>query len=151
MNTIRETEVKITKLPRAPSNDPVSEVLQTLAMFSRELFRRLEGTPDEGDLIQNIRPHQEAFRRAIRCTAPDFVPYEKKKAGKKLPKAEFLQEEEGEDDGEEQTGDVSDSRPGECSSPSSRPTKKKKTVHMDQRIYIDEVLKRAQRCVLFTY
>ena len=171
MNTIRETEAKITKLPRAPSNDPVSEVLQTLNMFSRELSRRLGGTPEKGGLLQTIRLHQEVFRCAICGTAPAFVPWEKEKAGKKLPKAKFLRYEEGDeeeeeeevenkkvevevedDDDDEEEEENSDALDGEPDNwgwnPKSNP---KKTAHADQNIYIDEVLKRAQRCVLLAY
>ncbi|KAF8419805.1 P-loop containing nucleoside triphosphate hydrolase protein [Boletus edulis BED1] len=131
VNTIRETEAEISKLPRAPSNDPVSEVMQALSAFSRELSRRVEGTPDENGLLQTIRPHQQAFRRAIRSTAPNFVPWEEKKAGKKLPKAEFLQDEEGEaEEAEEAEEEENQTRPA-------------KKIRIEQHIHIDEVLERA--------
>ena len=163
MNTIRETEEKISKLPRAPSSDPVSEVLQALNVFSRELSRRLEGTPDEHGLLQTIRPHQRAFRRAIRGTAPNFAPWEKKKAGKKLPKAKFLQDEEGEEGEEHGDEKDDDSSDGASEADGWGPNTKvsvfsftgdhqthpaKKTIRVDQNIYIDEVMSRAQRCAL---
>jgi hypothetical protein len=159
VNTIRETEAKISELPRAPSIDPVSEVLQALNVFSRELSRRLEGTPDKDGLLQTIRPHQQGFRRAIRGTAPKFVPLEMKKAGKKIPKAKFLQDEEGEEEEEEEeVNDSSDGGPAGLGSKrkldvflvtgdhQTHPAKK--TMRVDQKIYIDEVMKRAQRYAL---
>ena len=161
MNTIRETEDKISKLPRAPSNDPVGEVLQALNVFSRELSRRLEGTPDEHGLLQTIRPHQRAFKRAIRSTAPNFAPWEKKKAGKKIPKVNFLQDEEGEegDEDEDEKDDVSPDGKADVwgsnkkvgVSPATGDHQihpAKKTTRVDQIIYIDEVMRRAQRYAL---
>ncbi|KAG6382183.1 hypothetical protein JVT61DRAFT_833 [Boletus reticuloceps] len=123
VNTIRETEADISKLPRAPSNDPVSEVLQALNAFSRELFRRVEGTPDANGLLQTIRPHQQAFRRAIRSTAPVFVPWEKKKIFFKTKK-----------------GKVEDAEDVEEVDNQTRPAKK---IRIEQHIHIDEVLERA--------
>jgi len=155
VNTIRETEEKISKLPRAPSNDPLGEVLQALNVFSRELSRRLEGTPDEHGLLQTIRPHQQAFRRAIRNTAPNFAPWEKKKAGKKTPKASFLQdEEEEEDENENENDNVSLGGKGDdrgsnrkaSVSPSTgdhQTHPATKTTRVDPIIYIDEVMRRA--------
>ena len=32
----------------------------------------MEGSPQEDGLLQQIKPHQVAFKKAIRSTAPDF-------------------------------------------------------------------------------
>lgn len=158
-NAIRETEARISKLPRATSNNPVGEVLHALDVFSRDLSRRLEGTPDKDGLLQTIRPYQQEFRRAIRSTAPNFVPWEKKKKGTSLPKANFLQNEEGGGDGDGGEGRVDDDLSEEETQDSDRNMEStvtlvvgerqidsaRKTVYVDQKIYIDEVLKWAQR------
>jgi hypothetical protein len=101
MDALQNTEAELRALPRAPSNDPVGEVLHVLSSFTRDLSRRLEGTPEEDGLLQTIRPHQQAFKRAIRETAPNFVPWERTAKGRQLPKADFLANEEGDDKGSE--------------------------------------------------
>ena len=71
---VRKTEESIKGLPKAPSEDPLSEIMNLLGLFVRDLERHLEGTPEEGGLLQRIRPSQEQFRREIKATAPDFRP-----------------------------------------------------------------------------
>ncbi|KAF8839962.1 hypothetical protein BDN67DRAFT_1011889, partial [Paxillus ammoniavirescens] len=132
MNALQETEAELRALPRAPSGDPVGEVLHVLSSFIRDLSRRLEGTPEEDGLLQTIRPHQEAFKRAIRETAPDFVPWEKTQRGRVLPKARFLANEE--EDDEDSTSDCDEEYVDEGDDDDD---------DMD-KIYIDEVFKRAQ-------
>lgn len=99
-----QTAADFQALPKPPSTDPVAEVLHMISTFTRDLHRHLEGTPDEGGLLQSIRPAQETFKRAIRATAPNFLPYERKDShSRTLPFPEFLasEEEEEEDDEEE--------------------------------------------------
>ena len=62
----------------------------------RKVSRRLEGTSDEGGLLQKIRPHQDEFKRAIRTTAPNFIPWEQTRLREDLPEADFLANEEDE-------------------------------------------------------
>ena len=116
MNAIQETDGKLRALPRAPSSDPIGEVLHALTSFARDLDRRVEGTPEEDGLLQTIRPHQVAFKLAIRKTAPNFVPWART-TSKELPKANFLSNEDEDSGGSEMES---------------------------QKIYVDEVLKRAQ-------
>ena len=94
MNAIKETDEKLRGLPKPPSDNPVSEVLQALGGFVRELDRRVEGTPEENGLLQKFRPHQVAFKTAIRQTAPQFVPWGRTST-KELPEAVFLSNEGG--------------------------------------------------------
>jgi hypothetical protein len=95
--------------------------------FVSDLTKRVEGVPDEDGLIQSIRPAQERFRRAIRVTAPEFKPFEKRYAdSKKLNRADFLVNE----DGHEEIG--SDDEAVELSS-------------TREPIYIDEVMERAHQ------
>lgn len=46
-----------------------------LSQFSRDLSKHLEGIPLEDGLLQAIKPEQQKFKKAIRDTAPAFVPY----------------------------------------------------------------------------
>jgi hypothetical protein len=129
MNSLQKTEAELRALPRAPSSDPVGEVLHVLSSFSRDLSRRLEGTSDADGLLQTIRPCQEAFKRAIRRTAPNFIPWEKTQKSRELPEPRFLANEEGDDeDSDEESDDESEHE-------------------HEHKIYIDEVFKRAQRYV----
>ncbi|KIK36073.1 hypothetical protein CY34DRAFT_544266 [Suillus luteus UH-Slu-Lm8-n1] len=127
-NILRKTQEEMRKLPKAPSNDPVSEVWNVVGRFSSQLSRRLEGTPDADGILQNIRPHQQAFKRAIRATAPHFVPW---KTGdtRELPPVDFLANEE-DDPQEPKASSVLIPRSPEPQS---------------EVIYIQDVLDRAQR------
>ncbi|KAG1731844.1 P-loop containing nucleoside triphosphate hydrolase protein [Suillus paluster] len=89
-----KTQEEMRKLPKAPSNDAVAEVWHVVSEFLRQLSRRLEGTPDADGILQTIRPHQQAFKRAIRATAPQFVPRERGHHREELPVPEFLANEE---------------------------------------------------------
>ena len=61
----------------------------------------------------------------------------------------LVTDDDDDDDEEEENSDALDGEPDNWGwNPKSNP---KKTVHADQNIYIDEVLKRAQRCVLLAY
>ena len=98
---------------------------------------------DEDGLLQAIRPAQEKFRQAIRITAPDFRPYERKFRGTRhLGRFTFLKSEEGEEWDE-----------GSAESDAESPFD---TAHSDSKIrkglsnksiYIEEVMKRAQESV----
>ncbi|KAF9222329.1 hypothetical protein BS17DRAFT_881158 [Gyrodon lividus] len=144
MNALQDTEAKLRELPRAPSSDPVGEVLHVLRNFTRDLSRRLEGTPDERGLLQTIRPHQEVFKRAIRETAPNFAPWEKKKADRKLPKAKFLANEEGDDKGLDSDSDLDSASGVEKPLGLSLPTIVGPPSRYSKEIYIDEVFEGAQ-------
>ncbi|KII95434.1 hypothetical protein PLICRDRAFT_25913 [Plicaturopsis crispa FD-325 SS-3] len=92
---LEKTKDSLRQLPKPPSPDPVGEILQKIGKFTRDLSRHLEGTPTEDGLLQSIRPAQLDFQRAIRNTAPEFRPYERKHAqSRSLPKADFLSNEE---------------------------------------------------------
>jgi len=117
-NILRKTQEEMIQLPKAPSSDAVGEVWHVVGEFMRKLSRRLEGTSDEGGLLQKIRPHQEDFKRAIRTTAPNFIPWEQHsvRQNQDLPDADFLANEEDE-----------------------------QLVPKTNKIYVDDVLKHAQR------
>lgn len=122
------TRQALEKLPPPPSTDPINDIANLLHVFTSELGRHcIQGVPHHDGLLQAIRPAQLKFRKAIRETAPEFVPFEREKAGKKvLPKLRFLENEE--EDGEEDTNltDVDDE---------------------ERMIYVDEVYERAMQLV----
>jgi hypothetical protein len=76
--------------------DPVNDIANLLHIFTSELQRHcIQGVPHSDGLLQAMRPAQLRFRKAIRETAPEFIPFEREKAGKKtLPKPRFLDNEE---------------------------------------------------------
>lgn len=132
--SILKTKQLLSALPPPPSKDARSEILTLLHSFSTDLGQQVRGVPDafradaNRGLIQSIRPLQDKFRYAVHATMPHFEPFEKKEAaGKTLPKMQFLADEEGDE------WDVEITRPG-------KGTKRRK-------IFIDEVLDRAQRFV----
>lgn len=107
--------------------------------FVTDLAKRVEGIPDEDGLLQCIRPAQERLRRALRITAPDFRPFEKRYAEtKKLGRAEFLLHEEG----HEEIG-PSDVYESEARSDSS--ASMDRVGYSSGPIYIDEVMGRAHQ------
>lgn len=124
----------------------------------RDLSRHLEGIPGEKQLLQSIGPDQERFRKAIRLTAPEFRPYERRHATKrKLPALSFLDNEEQEPP-KKTTATVAPSLeeigPGDAieemvaeASPSKKKSKKGvSSSEVDKKaIYIDEVFRRAQK------
>ncbi|KAG2121234.1 P-loop containing nucleoside triphosphate hydrolase protein [Suillus clintonianus] len=130
INILRQTQDEMRKLPKAPSSDPVGEVWNVVGEFTTQLARRLEGTPDEGGILQTIRPHQQAFKRAIRATAPHFIPWARGDA-RELPEADFLANEE--DDSQEPVAVVPAMLKPRVSTPRS------------EKIYIEDVLNHAQR------
>ena len=126
---MQSTREGLLELPKAPSNDPSNEIATSIHGFVRDLARHVQGVPTENGLLQNIISQQEHFRRAVRGTAPDFCPFEKHDAGKRTIRLDFLVPKEG--------TFVEDSYPDREGS------------NAKKRIYVDEVLERAQRCVRF--
>ena len=129
-------------LPKPPSDDPRGEISSLLHAFTSDLAQEIRGVPDEDGLVQAIRPAQEKFRRAIRMTAPDFRPFERKFRGTRhLGRATFLHSEEGEEwnEGSESESTANSEPCPELGSPVS----KKKKGTPSKTIYIDQVMERA--------
>jgi len=72
---LKQTELRLKKLPNPPSANPVGEIIEMVSGFSRSLSTFVEGTPDEQGIHQTIQPLHMRFKDAIRETAPDFRPY----------------------------------------------------------------------------
>lgn len=104
------------------------------------------GIPEKNGLIQTIHPAQREFRRAIRQTAPVFVPFSRKQfKDRSLPPVKFL-------DNEEEAEAVlppeeHDSELGGSESESDGEETKAKGTGSGV-IYIDEVLTLANESVL---
>ncbi|KAG6329012.1 hypothetical protein ID866_10077, partial [Astraeus odoratus] len=94
---LQQTEKEISDLPPEPSSNPLGEMLKVVDEFKKELAQRIEGTPGEDGILQNIRPHTATFRRSIRATAPKFMPWERRDAHRHTPPqiTFLLNEEEG--------------------------------------------------------
>ncbi|KAH9976107.1 P-loop containing nucleoside triphosphate hydrolase protein [Lactifluus volemus] len=76
---LEKTNRELADLPRPPSSSPMGEILRLITEFTRDVRKQGEGEPGRDGLLQQIRPWQEAFRLAIRKTAPCFVPRFKKR------------------------------------------------------------------------
>ena len=138
---IRAREL-LDSLPKPPSDDPRGEISSLLHMFTSDLAQEVRGVPDEDGLLQAIRPAQEKFRRAIRMTAPNFRPFEKKFGGTRhLGEATFLHSEEGEEWNE---GSESESNTEWCSE-TDPPISIKRKDRSSKIIYIDQVMERAHQ------
>lgn len=124
-----------------------------LHVFTVDVSRHVEGVPDEDGLIQMVRPMLETFRRAIRDTAPNFRPYERRYAGlRKLPKAQFLSHEEADEDiTHDEYDEVEESRAQEEADPQEAveltriPPPNRQGKGTVGCIYVDDVFARAAR------
>lgn len=131
--SIQEIRGSIAALPSPPTRDPRSDILTLLHTFVQAASLQIQGVPDsvgsttKPGLIQAIRPEQETFKRAIRVTAPCFVPFESTSVTGQIKAPFFLKEEEGEYYDTDSSGVVHSGKVRE--------------------IYIDEVLRRAQQYV----
>jgi hypothetical protein len=163
--SILSAKQALKKLPKEPSKDPHNEVATLIYEFVTNLGRRVEGLPDKDGIMQSIRPAHDAFRRAVRVTAPEFRPFDKQDAEKKtFDNPDFLvnEEEHKQNDG---PGHVFVSNPvgsgGERSlafnimntlinkREEERPSAETASLQVVQNLfYIDEVLERAQQYVL---
>lgn len=132
-NILHKTQEEMIKLPKPPSSDAVGEVWHVVSEFMRQLCRRLEGTPDEGGILQTVRPHQQAFKRAIRATAPQFIPWERSQDREELLPPDFLANEED----EPQKSTINGGKPRPSPPTSGNPR--------SLEIYLDDVLNHAQR------
>ena len=107
---LRKTEASIVQLPRPPSGNPLGEIYQLIGDFTRRLTQHVEGTPDPNGLLQSIRPAQLQFRKAVRETAPEFRPYERRYAAQhSSPITRLLGiEEDGNEDREDSSRPAAD-------------------------------------------
>ena len=74
---LRKTDDALRALPKPPSIDPLTEILNVISEFARDIAKHVDGLPNRNGLLQAIRPAQETFKQTIRKTAPDFRPSER--------------------------------------------------------------------------
>lgn len=95
---VSATREALRKLPKHPSSDPQNEITNLVYGFVRDLAHHVEGIPARDGLLQRIHPAQQKFCQAVKATAPEFQPFEKRYASTKmLEKPGFLLDEEGSD------------------------------------------------------
>ncbi|KAF9479395.1 hypothetical protein BDN70DRAFT_878878 [Pholiota conissans] len=141
----------LSQLPRAPSSDPRSEIATLLHGFTSDLTRHVDGVSDDAEsifghgigLIQAMRPAQDRFRRAIRATAPNFIPFEKRDVDEKRVPSSFSHTVDGEDG--EDNDESEDEGSVQSEEPDNHVVSRKRKHPPSNKIYIDEVLERAHR------
>ena len=115
------------ELPDPPSSTPLKVVVHLIDGFIGAVEKQSEGEPGPNGLLQQIRPCQNAFRIAIRETAPCFVP---RFRGEPV-EMETIKDERHRNPtfliGEEPSGEIG--------------------LDDGEDIFIDDVLKMAERCV----
>ncbi|KIJ53719.1 hypothetical protein M422DRAFT_222407 [Sphaerobolus stellatus SS14] len=109
---LQKTKDSLQKLPKAPSNDAVLELMNLVTNFTNDLFTQADGlaqTMSEGDRktranqFQAIKAARNTFRAKIRATAPRFRPFSSKEVDLTEPETKrppspqpaFLKLEEG--------------------------------------------------------
>ena len=145
---VESARESLSHLPKEPSKDPITDITTILHAFAMDVGRAVRGVPKRDGLHQTVRPSQDRFRKAIRQTAPDFRPYERRHRGKRtFSKPTFLNNEDGDDEESDDNdgGSDSDSQSDDGSSSSSSSN----IPETARTIYIDEVMKRAKKLVTF--
>lgn len=143
--SLQTTEEHLRELPTEPSQDPVGEVYNLISRFSMQLTRYLEGTPEPDGLLQTIRPYQDAFKIAIRGTAPNFQARDRARKGEVESDPDSKSGSDGEDGSDSKTEDDEE---GASKHPDFLKHEETPPQSNDRRpIYIDEVAKRAQKAI----
>jgi hypothetical protein len=149
--------MKPDRIPIGEEANWLPSIRNLLHSFTSDIACHIEGVPDEDGLLQAIRPAQKRFRKSIRMTAPNFRPFEQKYENRRhRGRALFLSSEEGEDGEDEASESEEDedeedeaSEREDCTETFAQPSKKRKQVA--NKIYIDEVMDRAQRLVFHMF
>ncbi|KAH9007590.1 P-loop containing nucleoside triphosphate hydrolase protein [Lactarius deliciosus] len=103
---LAQTQQDISQLPNPPSSEPNSELSKLIGAFIQSIKTLVDGIPDENGLIQKLRGPRDDFKKAIRQTAPYFLPLERSQAtDTTLAPPSFLSSEE--EEWEEEPCDVS--------------------------------------------
>ena len=110
--------------------------------FTIDLARHAEGVPNYDGLLRTIRPLQEKFCKAIRMTAPNFLPFESSlKETRHLGRASFLENEESEDN----AGEASDNEDEGHVESFVKKTNKSQGLVKSKKIYVVEMTEKAQQ------
>ena len=132
-NATESVQSALESLPSPPSKDPGAEINTLIFQFASKLKSEIQGTASDRGIHQSIRSDAETFRRAVRHTAPNFRAYsvEGESLSQHEPAAFLIEMEEEDFEGYE---DVFKS----STMPQERVNRPK--------IFIDQVMKKAQRC-----
>ncbi|KAH9175022.1 P-loop containing nucleoside triphosphate hydrolase protein [Lactarius sanguifluus] len=94
---LAQTQQDISQLPNPPSSEPNLELSKLIGAFIQSIKALVDGIPDENGLIQKLRGPRDDFKKAIRQTAPNFLPLERSQAADTtLVPPSFLSSEEEE-------------------------------------------------------
>nr|VWO97017.1 Vacuolar protein sorting-associated protein 1 [Ganoderma boninense] len=66
----------LAKLPARPQVDSATEIVMLAQRFCKAVEQTVDGTSDDKSFVHESRTRYRALKRAIRCTAPDFRPFE---------------------------------------------------------------------------
>jgi hypothetical protein len=72
---LRDTRTELATLPRVVTTEPALYVLYLATTFSTAFAQYAEGTPGSAQVVQAHRAAFGRFKRAVRGTAPNFVPF----------------------------------------------------------------------------
>lgn len=73
-----QTQQDISQLPSPPSSEPIAEIMKLISAFVQSMKDLVDGiSPDEDGLIQKLHGPRDEFKKAIRQTAPYFLPLER--------------------------------------------------------------------------
>ena len=91
---LEQTQEDISRLPNPPSSEPISEILKLIGDFVQSTKNLVDGIiPGENHdgLIQTLRGPRDEFKKAIRQTAPFFIPLERSQVDDtSMPAARFF-------------------------------------------------------------
>ena len=75
INQLTACRTELAALPPAVTADPASHVLSLVTSFCAAIRALVEGGPGTAALVQRNRASYAAFKRAVRATAPPFLPF----------------------------------------------------------------------------
>lgn len=136
---MRKTDESLLGLPKPPSEDGLTEILNVIGEFSRDVAKHAEGIPNKDGLLQAVRPAHEKFRVTIRRTAPDFRSSTRDQGKGPLLSPTFLDDEDCSEPIEHES--ISD----------DGPTLTGESVFVNEPIFVDEVMQRAQEYAFFSH
>ena len=73
--SLADVASRLSALPPPPPENPAGKLLQLVASFSSDVGALVQGAESFERLMQHCRPAYARFKRDIRGTAPDFVPF----------------------------------------------------------------------------
>ncbi|PFH50434.1 hypothetical protein AMATHDRAFT_60959 [Amanita thiersii Skay4041] len=97
---VTKTEKNLRELPKEPSKEPFSEIMDLFYKFCIDVSRHSDGVPEPDGLHQSIRPLQDDFRKAIQGTIPRFSPFSRS-SEEEIRRPSFLETEEANEESDD--------------------------------------------------